>query len=140
MESSPGAGAVPGASAASLESVRAEGVLHGRVGQHQVALQHVQGQRVHPELVIQREGVHLKAGDVGQRAGDLFGQARRRVACRRRGRGLEACRRNKQKTRRLARVSLTCEDDVGHVMSSVAPAEVLVLIVEELLVTEVLQV
>lgn len=40
----------------------------------------------------------------------------------------------------MARVSLTCEDDVGHVMSSVAAAEVLVLIVEELLVTEVLQV
>lgn len=34
---------------------------------------------------------------------------------------------------------LTCEDDVGHVVSSVAATVVLVLVVEELLVSGVLQ-
>lgn len=61
----------------SLEPVGSEGVLHSRVSEHQVAIQHVQSQVVHPERVVQGEGVHLKAGDVRQGAGDLFGQTRR---------------------------------------------------------------
>lgn len=67
----------PGAEGVSLEPVGSEGVLHSRVSEHQVAIQHVQSQGVHPERVVQGEGVHLKAGDVRQGAGDLFGQTRR---------------------------------------------------------------
>lgn len=59
---------------ASLQPVGSEGVLYCRVGEHQVAVQHVQSQRVHPERVVQREGIHLEAGDVRQSAGDLFRQ------------------------------------------------------------------
>lgn len=66
----------------SLETIGSEGVLHGGVCEHEVAFQHVQSQRVHPERVVQREGVHLEAGDVGQSVGDLLGQTRRRVSCR----------------------------------------------------------
>lgn len=72
----------PGAPVASLEPVGAERVLHGGVGEHQVALQHVQSQRVHPELLVQRKGVDLEAGNVGQRAGDLLRQTGGRVSCR----------------------------------------------------------
>lgn len=71
-----------GGVAGSLQPVGSEGVLHSRVGEHQVAVQHVESQGVHPEGVVQREGIHLKAGDVGQSAGDLFRQTRRGVACR----------------------------------------------------------
>lgn len=67
--------------AGSLQPVGSERVLHSRVGEHQVAVQHVQSQGVHPERVVQGEGVHLEAGDVRQSAGDLFRQTRRRVAC-----------------------------------------------------------
>lgn len=61
----------------SLQPVRSERVLHSRVGQHQVAFQHVQSQRVHSERVVQGEGIHLEAGDVRQSAGDLLRQTRR---------------------------------------------------------------
>ena len=71
-------------SSSSLEAVGSEGVLHGGVGQHQIPVQHVQSQRVHPERVVQREGVHLEARDVRQSAGDLFREARGGVSCRRR--------------------------------------------------------
>lgn len=59
----------------SLQPVGSEGVLHCRVGEHQVAVQHVQSQRIHPERIVQRERIHLKAGDVRQSAGDLLRQA-----------------------------------------------------------------
>lgn len=66
----------------SLQSIGSEGVLHSRISEHQFAVQHVQSQGVHPERVVQGEGVHLKAGDMGKSVGDLLGQTRRRVSCR----------------------------------------------------------
>lgn len=68
--------------AGSLQSIGSEGVLHSRISEHQFTVQHVQSQRVHPEWVVQGEGVHLKAGDMGKSVGDLLGQTRWRVSCR----------------------------------------------------------
>lgn len=118
-----------------FEAVGAEGVLHGRVGQHQLALQQVQRQRVDAQRLVQGEGVHLEAGDVGQSAGDLLGQTGGRVSCR----GRERVRTGSEQSEVLVVLGGTCEDDVGDVLAAVSAAVVLVLVVEPPRVAGLLQ-
>lgn len=66
-----------------LEAVRAEGVLHRRVGEHEVCVwqdaQALEWHRDYPQGVIQGKGVQLKAWNSWQSTGDLFGKASWRV-------------------------------------------------------------
>lgn len=70
-----------------LQPVHPERVLGGGVGQHHVwvveHVQSVQGQRVDLQLVQGKLSVCVKAdvADAGQRVGQLFGEARRRLPC-----------------------------------------------------------
>lgn len=70
-----------------LQPVHPERVLGGGVSQHHVwvveHVQSVQGQRVNLQLVQGKLSVCVKAdvADTGQRVGQLFGEARRRLPC-----------------------------------------------------------